>query len=140
MTRNDFQDTKSYIPLLLQDPTILDEQKPHLRKVQHRYIHEGRVVDDLFIPLDGINICFPTIRFDCLYHINDQICPRFILEVYSRVRTFNDTEGNVFLDFWIRNQNITLSITNLGDILGVPSVGQCAYTEDHSLDSRYHNL
>ena len=27
-----------------------------------------------------------------------------------------------------------LSITELGDILGVPSYGQCAYTEDHSLE------
>ena len=140
MPRNDYQDTKRYIPPLLQDTTIPDEQKAHLCKVQHRYIHEGCVVDDLFITPDDINICFPTIRFDCLYHINEHICPHFILEFYSYVHTFNDIEGNVFLDFWIRNQNIILSVTDLGDILGVPSVGQCAYTEDHSLDFLYHNL
>ena len=33
-----------------------------------------------------------------------------------------------------------LSISEFGEILGVPSVGQCAYTEDHSLDSLFHHL
>ncbi|PWA41137.1 FAD-binding, type 1 [Artemisia annua] len=54
MPRNDYQDTKHYIPPLLDDPNIPDEQKAHLHKVQHRYIHEGRVVDAYFILLDSI--------------------------------------------------------------------------------------
>ena len=127
MPRNDYQDTKHYIPPLLDDLNIPDEQKANLHKVQHRYIHEGRVVDAYFVPLDNIDVCFSTIDFDCLYKINDQICPRFILEFYSRVRTFSNIEGNVFLDFWIQNQNISLSITEFGYILGIPSYGQCAY-------------
>lgn len=140
MPRNDYQDTKHYNPPLLDDPNIPDEQKAHLRKVQHRYIHEGRVIAAYFVPLDNIDVCFPIIDFDCLYNINDQICPRFILEFYSHVRTFGDTEGNVFLDFLIQNQNISLSITEFGDILGIPSYGQYAYTEDHSFDSLFYHL
>ena len=140
MPRNDYQDTKHYIPPLLDDLNIPDEQKANLHKVQHRYIHEGRVVDAYFVPFDNIDVCFRIIDFDCLYKINDQICPRFILEFYSRVRTFSDTEGNVFLDFLIQNQNISLSITEFGDILGIPSYGQCAYIEDHSLDSLFYHL
>ncbi|PWA95795.1 Ribosomal protein L7Ae/L30e/S12e/Gadd45 [Artemisia annua] len=62
------------------------------------------------------------------------------LKFYSRVRTFNDLDGNVFLDFWIKDQHISSSITKLGDILGVPSHGQYAYTEEHSLDSLYYHL
>ena len=92
MPRNDYQDTKRYIPNL--HPNIPYEQKANLQRVQHRYIHEGRVVDARFIALDGIEGCFPTIGFDCLYTINDQICPRFVLEFYSRIRTFNDINGN----------------------------------------------
>jgi copper oxidase (laccase) domain-containing protein len=140
MYRNDYQDTKNCIPPLLDDPNIPDEQKAHLRKVQHRSIHEGRAVDAYFVPLDNIHVCFPTTEFDCLYKINDQVCPRFILKFYSRVRTFSDTEGNVLLDFWIQNENITLSITEFGDILGIPSYGQCTYTKDHSLNSFFYHL
>ena len=140
MPRNDYQDTKRYIPNLLDDPNIPYEQKSHLQRVQHRYIHEGSVVNTRFTALDGIEACFPTIGFDCLYTINDQICPRFVLEFYSCVRTFNDINGNVFLHFKIKNQNITQSITELGNILGVPSYGQCVYTEDHSLESLYFNI
>ena len=108
MPRVDYQDSKAYIPNLIDDPNIPNEQKPHLLKVQHFYIYEGRIVDAHFVPLDGVNICFPTIGLDCLYLINDQICPWLILEFYSCVRTFSDNEGNVFIDFWIHNENIML--------------------------------
>ena len=32
MPQNDYQDTKNYIPPILKDPTIPDEQRAHLPK------------------------------------------------------------------------------------------------------------
>ena len=90
MPRNDYQDTHHYIPRLVDDPNIPIEQKAYLAKVQDRYIHEGRVVDALYVTTDNIHVCFPSIEFDCLYKINDQVCPHFILEFYSHVRTYTD--------------------------------------------------
>ena len=140
MPRNDYQDTRQYILSTLENLNIPDEQRAYFAKVQNRYIHEGRVVDALYVTTDNIRACFPSIEFDCLYKINDQVCPHFILEFYSRDRTYTDLDGNVFLDFWIRHQNIILSVTEIGHILGIPSYGQCAFTKDHSLESLYYNV
>ena len=78
MPRNDYQDTKQYIPNLLNDPTIPDEQKAYLQRVQHQCIHEGRVVDARFVALVNIKVSFPIFGFDCLDTVTDQICPCFV--------------------------------------------------------------
>ena len=46
-------------------------------------IDEGRVVDESFLNDTNIPQIFLKIKFDCLLHINEQICPVFILEFVS---------------------------------------------------------
>ncbi|GJW51888.1 pentatricopeptide repeat-containing protein [Tanacetum coccineum] len=43
---------------------------------------------------------FSHIGFECLLEINEQICPRFILEFYSQCRINYDSEGQMFVEFW----------------------------------------
>ncbi|GKD88000.1 hypothetical protein Tco_1359154 [Tanacetum coccineum] len=75
--------------------------KEKLRDLKSRYIHEGQVVFDNFADLNYVRSLFHFVEFECLLEINEQICPRFILEFYSQYRvSFSDEGACVFTDRW----------------------------------------
>ncbi|GJW90307.1 hypothetical protein Tco_0167860 [Tanacetum coccineum] len=79
--------------------------KERLRNLESRYIYEGQVVFEDFADLNYVRYLFHFLEFECLLEINDQICPRFILEFYK-----------------------------FAQILDIPCEGACVFTEKWSLD------
>nr|GFA34524.1 DNA helicase Pif1-like protein [Tanacetum cinerariifolium] len=55
-----------------------------LKNLESRCIHEGWVVYSDFDDMVYVRSMFGHIRFDCLLDINEQIIPRFILELYCQ--------------------------------------------------------
>ncbi|GJS96737.1 hypothetical protein Tco_0803705 [Tanacetum coccineum] len=76
--------------------------------------------------------CF--VEFECLLEINDQICPRSILEFYSQYQINYSDEGQMFIEFVIQNQFFSYSLEEFAQILDIPCEGACVFTDKWSLD------
>ncbi|GJR32920.1 hypothetical protein Tco_1109152 [Tanacetum coccineum] len=94
--------------------------KEKLRNLESRCIHEGRVVFDNVADLNYIRSMFSFVEFECLLEINDQICPRFILEFYSQYQVNYSDEGEMFIEFVIQNQFFSYSLKEFAQILDIP--------------------
>ncbi|GJX79264.1 hypothetical protein Tco_0327413 [Tanacetum coccineum] len=95
----DHKNTREYIPIISHEYRTPIKEK--LRDLESRYIHEGRVVFEKFADLNYVRSLFHFVEFECLLEINEQICPRFILEFYSQYRVSYSKEGAcVFTDRW----------------------------------------
>ncbi|GJV01957.1 hypothetical protein Tco_1335526 [Tanacetum coccineum] len=78
----DYKNTRDYIPIISHQFRTPIREK--LRNLDQRCIHEGQVVFDNFTDLNYVRSLFEFIEFECLLEINEQVCPRFILEFYSQ--------------------------------------------------------
>ncbi|GJR97480.1 hypothetical protein Tco_0269654 [Tanacetum coccineum] len=83
---------------------------------------------------DKYEIQCPFVEFECLLEISDQICPRFILEFYSKYQINYSDEGEMFIEFIIQNQFFSYSLEEFAQILDIPSEGACVFTDKWSLD------
>ncbi|GJW47545.1 hypothetical protein Tco_0079191 [Tanacetum coccineum] len=108
--------------------------KEKLRNLESRCIHEGRVVFENFADLNYVRSLFSFVEFECLLEINDQICPRFILEFYSQYQLNYFDEGQMFIEFVIQNQFFSYSLEEFAQILDIPCEGACVFTDKWSLD------
>ncbi|GJT65640.1 hypothetical protein Tco_1017120 [Tanacetum coccineum] len=134
-TAEDHQNTKSYIPIISHDTSPLREM---LINLENRCFHEGRVVFQDFDDLVYVESMFSHIGFDYLLIINEQVCPRFILEFYSQYRVNYTLEGQMLIEFVIQNQFFSYTIEEFGQMLGITSNGACSFTDKWSLgDLRY---
>ncbi|GJW70845.1 hypothetical protein Tco_0127762 [Tanacetum coccineum] len=114
--------------------------KERLRNLESRYIHEGRVVFEDFADLNYVRSLFHFLEFECLLEINDQICPRFILEFYSQYQINYSDEGQMFIEFVIQNQFFSYSLEEFAQILDIPYEGACVFTDKWSLDELAHGV
>ncbi|GJX81985.1 retrovirus-related pol polyprotein from transposon TNT 1-94 [Tanacetum coccineum] len=95
----DYKNTRHYIPKISHEFRTPIREK--LMNLEERYIHEGRVVFDNFADLNYVRSLFHFVEFECLLEINEQICPRFILEFYSQYQiNYSDEGACVFTDRW----------------------------------------
>ncbi|GJT13264.1 hypothetical protein Tco_0860306 [Tanacetum coccineum] len=95
----DYKNTRDYIPIISHQFRTPIREK--LRNLEQRCIHEGRVVFDNFTDLNYVRSLFEFIEFECLLEINEQVCPRFILEFYSQYQlSYSDEGACVFSDRW----------------------------------------
>ncbi|GJX49862.1 hypothetical protein Tco_0276707 [Tanacetum coccineum] len=108
--------------------------KEKLRNLESRYIHEVRVVFDNFVDLNYVRSLFHFVDFECLLEINEQVCPRFILEFYSQYQLSYSEEGQMFVQFVIQNQLFSYSLEDFAKILGIPCEGVCVFTDRCSLN------
>ena len=69
------------------------------------------------------------------HKVNEQIVPRFVLEFYSFLNLTTDHEGEIYVNFTIRNHTFSYPLPTFGQILGVPTEGQCTFTHEWSLDA-----
>ncbi|GJY78534.1 hypothetical protein Tco_0484335 [Tanacetum coccineum] len=74
------------------------------------------------------------VEIECLLEINDQICPRFILEFYSQYQINYSDEGEMFIEFVIQNQFFSYSLEEFAQILDIPCEGAYVFTDKWSLD------
>ncbi|GJZ22335.1 hypothetical protein Tco_0559374 [Tanacetum coccineum] len=95
--------------------------------LEERYIYEGRVVFDNFADLNYVRSLFHFVEFNCLLEINEQICPRFILEFYSQFQLNYFDKGQMFVEFVIQNQLFSYSFETFAQILDVPGKGACVF-------------
>ncbi|GKD26556.1 hypothetical protein Tco_1232770 [Tanacetum coccineum] len=134
----DYKNTRHYIHIILHEfrPPIREK----IRNLEQRYIHEGRVVFDNFTDLRYVQYLFHFIEFECLLEINEQVCPRFILEFYSQYRLSYSDEGQMFVEFVIQNQLFSYSLENFAQILDVPCEGACVFTDRWRLDKLAYGI
>ncbi|GJU17626.1 pentatricopeptide repeat-containing protein [Tanacetum coccineum] len=128
----DYKNTRHYIPKISHEFRTPIKEK--LRNLEERYIHEGRVVFDTFTDLNYVRSLFHFVEFECLLQINEQVCPRFILEFYSQYRLSYSDEGQMFVEFVIQNQFFSYSLEEFAQILDIPCEGACVFTDRWSLD------
>ncbi|GJT61968.1 retrovirus-related pol polyprotein from transposon TNT 1-94 [Tanacetum coccineum] len=83
---------------------------------------------------------FSHIDFDCLLEINEQICPRFILEFYSQYHLEFSDEGQILVQFVIQNNFFSYTLEEFGQILGIPHTGACVFTDKWSLDDLQYSV
>ncbi|GJX53542.1 hypothetical protein Tco_0281911 [Tanacetum coccineum] len=69
------------------------------------------------------------IEFECLLEINEQVCPRFILEFYSQFHLSYSDKCEIFVEFVIQNQLFSYFLKNFAQILGVPYEGACVFSD-----------
>ncbi|GJV79242.1 hypothetical protein Tco_1515112 [Tanacetum coccineum] len=129
---NDYKNTRHYIPQISHE--FRSPIKEKLRNLEERYIHEGRVVFDNFTDLRYVWSLFHFVEFECLLEINEQVCPRFILEFYSQYRLSYSDEGQMFVEFVIQNQYFSLCLEDFAQILRIPFEGACVFSDRWSLD------
>ncbi|GJR98051.1 hypothetical protein Tco_0270225, partial [Tanacetum coccineum] len=128
----DHKNTRAYIPIISHEYRTPIKEK--LRNLESRCIHEGRVVFENFADLNYVRSLFSFVEFECLLEINDQICPRFILEFYSQYQLNYSDEGQMFIEFVIQNQFFSYSLEEFAQILDIPCEGACVFTDKWSLD------
>ena len=130
--------TDTYTPEISQEPTTLGNHIRAYVNLETRRFHEGRVVDPSLVYHRDINTSFRAIGFDCLLHINEYICPRFVLEFFRQVELVRNEDQSLSLWFWVKNFKYVLTLEQFAQILSIPNHGQCAYTEDWCLESLFH--
>ncbi|GKE34935.1 hypothetical protein Tco_1454257, partial [Tanacetum coccineum] len=108
----DYKNTRHYIAKISHEFRTPIKEK--LRNLKECYIHERRVVFDNFADLNYVRSLFHIVEFQCLLEINEQICPRFILEFYSQYQiNYSDEGAYVFTDRW-RLDELAYSIPSDG--------------------------
>ncbi|GJX66839.1 retrovirus-related pol polyprotein from transposon TNT 1-94, partial [Tanacetum coccineum] len=96
-----------------------------------------------FIPNDVweyVRSLFHFVEFECLLEINEQVCPRFILEFYSQYRLSYSDEGQMFIEFVIHNQLFSYSLETFAQILDIPCEGACVFTDRWRLDELAYGI
>nr|GEV78693.1 reverse transcriptase domain-containing protein [Tanacetum cinerariifolium] len=108
--------------------------KERLRNLESRYIHEGQVAFEDFVDIRYIRSLFSFLEFECLLEINDQICPRFILEFYSKYEINYSRKGQMLIAFVIQNKFFSYTLEEFSQILDITCEGACVFTDKWSLD------
>ncbi|GJY70053.1 retrovirus-related pol polyprotein from transposon TNT 1-94 [Tanacetum coccineum] len=106
-----------------QPPGFIDFEKPD---------HVYKLKKALYGVKQAPKACF--VKFECLLEINDQICPRFILEFFNQYQLNYSDEGQMFVKFVIQNQFFSCSLKDFAQILDIPCEGACVFTDKWSLD------
>ena len=129
----DHQNTRQYIPQL--SNYYPEPIKEAFENFESRYFQEGRRVFADYTDMNYLNSMFQLINLDCIYRVDDQIIPQFVLEFYSLLNLTTNFDGEIYVNFTIRNQMISYSLPAFGQALGVPTEGQCTFTHEWSLDA-----
>ena len=135
----DLSRTLSYIPKVSSEPYLPVDFVQSFKNVESRGIHEGRTVDPQLIAQEQIDIAFHAIGFDSLLTINEQICPRFILEYFREIKIKRNQDNSISFRAWVGSYRFSLSLKEFAQILEIPCQGQCAYSYKLELNSLVEN-
>ncbi|GJZ23836.1 hypothetical protein Tco_0561295 [Tanacetum coccineum] len=135
MSREELELTKSYIPKISKEKYIPLYLKPIIRDLENRTIHEGRTMHPGFAQHSNLKSKFSDIRLQCLYDVDEDIHPRFLLELFSSSEILRDEERNIRLCPWSLNKQFIIPLEYLAHILQTTIQGDCAYSNEYSLES-----
>ncbi|GJZ75708.1 hypothetical protein Tco_0640173 [Tanacetum coccineum] len=109
--------------------------KPIIRNLENRAIHEGRTMHPEFAQHSNLKSKFSNIRLQYLYDIDEDIYPRFLLELFSPAKILRYEEGSIRFCFLCLNKQFIILLDYLAHILQTPLGGDCAYSNKFSLES-----
>ncbi|GJT24665.1 hypothetical protein Tco_0894602 [Tanacetum coccineum] len=135
MSREELELTKLYIPKISREKYILVHLKPIIRDLENRSIHAGRTMHPEFAQHSKLKSKFPDIRLQCLYDVDEDIHPRFLLELFSSAKILRDEERSIRFYFWSLNKQFIIPLEYLAHILQTSLGGDCAYSNEYSLES-----
>ena len=138
VTHYDHKATLDYLPKHHKTKGLTPNQVNIFKALEKRYVHEGRTIDPSFLEGNNLRAELATINFECLLDINEQICPRFILEFYASVHLTTDEYGRMFINFSVSSHPYSFTLEEFAQILGVPSHGTFLYSDKHSLATLDH--
>ncbi|GJT25903.1 hypothetical protein Tco_0895840 [Tanacetum coccineum] len=83
---------------------------------------------------------FSDIRLQCIYDVDKDIHPRFLLKLFSLAEILRDEERSIRFYFWSLNKQFFIHLEYLAHILQILLGGDCAYSNEYSLESlnRFH--
>ncbi|GJV36348.1 retrovirus-related pol polyprotein from transposon TNT 1-94 [Tanacetum coccineum] len=141
---DDFMNEEVYVAQPLE---FIDFEKPnHVYKLKKALyglkqapkawtIHEGRVVPSEYIRHDCIKTMFQAIQLQCLYNVDEETRPRFLLELFSSAEVIRNDDQTLSLKFWELNRPFNISLEYLTHIFQTPLKGQYVYSEECFLES-----
>ncbi|GJW60815.1 hypothetical protein Tco_0110150 [Tanacetum coccineum] len=135
--QQDYTKTRAYAPKIYNDPNMTNELKDVYRALESRYVHEGKTIDPSFYQdLNDKSLAkFTNIGFDCLLSLDEQICPRFIMEFYKTLHLDrNLNENHLFIQFEINGHPFNLSLDQFAKLTSLPNQGICLYSDAWSFD------
>ncbi|GKA12887.1 hypothetical protein Tco_0692433 [Tanacetum coccineum] len=113
--------------------------KPIIRDLKNRSIHEGLLMHPRFTQHTNLKTKFSDIHLQCLYDVNEDIYPRFLLKLFSSAKILRDEERSIHFCFWSFNKQFNIPLEYLAHILQTPLLGDCAYSNEYSLESLNKN-
>ena len=106
----DHKDTLKYLPKHHKTKGLSTEQVKIFKALEKRYVHEGRTIDPSFLEGTNIRQELAAIQFDCLLDIDEQICPRFILEFYASVVLSSNDYGLINIHFKVNQAQFNIPL------------------------------
>ncbi|GJW25103.1 hypothetical protein Tco_0038914 [Tanacetum coccineum] len=141
--QQDYKKTLTYAPKIYNDPNMTEQLRDIYRALESRYVHEGRTIDQSFFKdlTDESVAKFANIGFDCLLSLNEQICPRFIMEFYKTLQLDKNLNNNHFhIQFIINKRPFNLSLDQFAELTLLPNQGICLYSDAWGLDELEKNV
>ncbi|GJR00513.1 hypothetical protein Tco_0523497 [Tanacetum coccineum] len=106
------------------DPNMFEELKEIYKTLEARFVHEGRAIDITFYQdmtketLESIN----RMGFECLFELDEEICPRFVMEFYKTLRLDRYLEDNrLFMTFDINGHEFNISLDQFVELTSHPN-------------------
>ncbi|GJY20689.1 hypothetical protein Tco_0393255 [Tanacetum coccineum] len=132
----DHHDTAHYIPMYHRTQNVTEHEREIYKSREHRLFHEGCVIDPSYLgDQPNLRPTFTDIDFDCLFDINEKICPVFVLQFYKSVHLICNLNGTLSIAFIIQNVKITLRLKEFARILRIPCRGVCVFTFEWAISS-----
>ncbi|GKB98202.1 hypothetical protein Tco_0984339 [Tanacetum coccineum] len=81
------------------------------------------------------------IGFECVLSLDEEICPRFIMNFYKTLRLNRYLEDNrLFMTFDINGHEFNISLDQFAKLTSLPNQGTCLYSDLWSLDQLENTL
>ncbi|GJR61368.1 hypothetical protein Tco_1503530 [Tanacetum coccineum] len=135
MSQEELDYSKIYISQISNEPYLPNHLYPIIHDLESRTIHEGRTANYRHIRHDDILLMLQAIKFQDLFEVYEEICPRFLLEFYASAELIRNSDQTISLKFWALKISFLLSHESLSYILFTSCEGDCTYSEDSSLES-----
>ncbi|GJZ27100.1 hypothetical protein Tco_0571353 [Tanacetum coccineum] len=120
----DHQKTIAYAPKIYHDPNMSEELREIYRTLEAWFVHEGRAIDITFYQdMTGDTLeNYNRIGFQCLLSLDEEICPRFIMEFYKSLCLDRYLEDNrLFMTFDINGHEFNISLDQFVELTSLPN-------------------
>ena len=135
MSQEELDYSKIYILQISNEPYFLNRLYLKIRDLEFRTLHEGHTATFRYTRHDDILLMFQQIKFQKLFDIHEEICPRFLLEFYASTELIRNIDQTISLKFWALKRFFILSLESLSYTFFTPCEGDCTYSKDSSLDT-----